>query len=113
MGGIAPTAALPAGAFAKGAGLAERALAGAKAGAVTGAITGLGSSQADITQGDVGGAARDVALGAGSGGGRLIWLMRAGKSVCGLGLLENFTCQQMILRIQTRAGNQKNAPAHG
>lgn len=58
---------LPSGAFAKGAGLAERAVAGARAGAATGAIAGLGSSEADLTKGDVGGALRDTAIGAGSG----------------------------------------------
>ena len=39
-------------------------------------------------------------------GGRLIWLMRAGKPAYGFGLLGGFTYQQMILKTQTRVGNQ-------
>ena len=42
--------------------------AGAKVGAATGAAFGLGSSEADLTRGDFGGAARDTAQGAVVGG---------------------------------------------
>lgn len=59
-GGIA-TAALPGGVPAKG--LAKVAALGA----ATGAAAGLGSSEADLTQGDVSGAVKDTAIGGASG----------------------------------------------
>lgn len=48
--------------------LGGRMAAGALAGAAQGAAQGLGSSEADLTHGDVAGAARDTAIGAGLGG---------------------------------------------
>ena len=49
-------------------GLGEaEALQGVKGAATLGAAAGLGGSQADLTQGDVGGAVKDTALGAGMG----------------------------------------------
>jgi len=61
-GGIATSPLLPGGAAATGVkmGAKAAALAAAKAGATAGAIQGLGSSEADLTQGDVGGALRDT-----------------------------------------------------
>jgi hypothetical protein len=53
-------------AAATGASLGARALAGAAAAAPVGAIAGLGHSKADLTQGEVGKAALDTALGAGT-----------------------------------------------
>lgn len=51
------------------AGLGARLLAGAGRGALQGAAFGLGSSDADLTRGDVGGAALDTGIGAVLGGG--------------------------------------------
>jgi hypothetical protein len=64
-GGLATAPLMPAGAATTG----IRALASAaKAGAGLGAAAGLGSSNADLTQGQIGGAAKDALLGAGVGG---------------------------------------------
>lgn len=68
LGGIAtaiPTAGL--GAAAQGAGLAARLGSAAKVGAAAGGVAGLGTSEADLTQGDIGGVAADVASGIGTG----------------------------------------------
>jgi hypothetical protein len=51
-----------------GAGTAPRLATLVKTGMAMGAATGLGGSEADLTQGNVGGAAADTALGAGVGG---------------------------------------------
>lgn len=61
-GGIATSPLLPGGAAATGVkmGAKAAALAAAKAGATAGAIQGLGSSEADLTKGDVAGALRDT-----------------------------------------------------
>lgn len=56
------------GALAEGANLGTRIAEGAKAGLGYGGIYGLGSSNADLTQGDVSGAAKDVGKGAFMGG---------------------------------------------
>lgn len=53
----------------KGQGLPAQALAAAKTGAAYGALTGLTEGSADLTRGDVGGAARDVLLGGTIGAG--------------------------------------------
>lgn len=61
LGGGLATALVPGGAAARGA------LAGVKGAALAGAAYGAGSSEADLTEGDVGGLARDTAVGAGAG----------------------------------------------
>lgn len=66
----------------KGASLAQKALAGAKAGTTVGAVTGLGTSEADLTKGELGEAAIDSAIGAGTGaalGGALPYGVELGK----------------------------------
>jgi hypothetical protein len=71
-GGVVPLAFAPEALVGKGAvegaGFLARAKAMAATGAKVGAIAGLGGSNADLTQGDVAGAAKDVATGAATGG---------------------------------------------
>lgn len=68
LGGLAlPMGAL--GTASKGASLAQKALQGAKLGAAAGGLAGLGSSEADLTKGEVGQAAKDTAVSAAMGGG--------------------------------------------
>lgn len=68
LGGVAPVVATGgAGGVVKGAGLGAKVLAGAKAGALYGAGSGLGTSTADLTSGEFGKAAKDTAIGAGTG----------------------------------------------
>ncbi len=64
IGGAGATSLVPGVGLARGAG----ALAALGQGAAYGAVSGLGNSQADLTKGDVAGAARDVGKGALTGG---------------------------------------------
>jgi len=64
LGGSVAGAFMPGMGLAKGAGLAQQAMFGAK----MGAVAGLGNSQADLTKGEVGQAATDVLHGAEFGG---------------------------------------------
>jgi hypothetical protein len=70
-GGVIPMALAPEGLIgagaAEGAGFLGKAKAMATTGAKVGALAGLGGSNADLTQGDVMGAAKDTATGAASG----------------------------------------------
>jgi hypothetical protein len=65
LGGVALP--LPGGAALKGASLGARALRAAGQGAALGGTYGLGSSASDVTQGEIGGAALDTAIGTGLG----------------------------------------------
>lgn len=62
--GIAALSAVP-----KGAGTLTKMAVGARSGAATGALAGAGASEADLTEGDVEGVARDTLRGAEMGGG--------------------------------------------
>lgn len=64
VGGGLASLAVPGGALGKGLGTAVRGVGGA---AALGGIYGAGHSDADLTEGDVGGLARDTAIGAGAG----------------------------------------------
>jgi hypothetical protein len=65
VGGSVATSILPFGQVAKGASLWQQ----AKVGAGLGSIAGLGASEADVTEGDIGGAVSDTLKGAAIGGG--------------------------------------------
>jgi len=64
VGGVLSAPMLPVAGAAKGAGWAATIGKGALVGAGVGATAGLGASTADLTKGDVGGAARDTTVGA-------------------------------------------------
>ncbi len=84
-GGILPALALAyptgGGSLVAEAGLGAKLLQGAKTGAALGAVTGAGDSEADVTKGDVGGLAQDVAIGGGVGGALGGGLTAAGHGV--------------------------------
>lgn len=69
VGGIASSALLPSGETAQGASLLKKAWAASKAGALVGGAAGLGTSEADLTRGDVSGALADSGKGAAFGAG--------------------------------------------
>lgn len=80
-GGAAPAIATAGGAAApKAAGIGQRLLRAAGTGAKWGAVTGLGDSRADLTKGDIGGAASDTAQGAALGAGVSAGLTGAGAA---------------------------------
>jgi hypothetical protein len=56
-----------------------------KAGATMGALSGFGASDADLTKGDIGGAAKDTGMGALLGAGGNAAFMGVGKAVSGAG----------------------------
>lgn len=67
VGGIAPAVATGGGTALASGGLKAATIAGLKSGAKYGAATGLGTGEADLTKGELGKAAAETAIGAGTG----------------------------------------------
>lgn len=81
-GGLATLPLAPGGGMAvKGGTMGARLLAAAKAGGELGAASGFGASGADLTQGDVVGAAKDAVVGGGAGAAAAVGLPLVGKAV--------------------------------
>lgn len=110
---------VPGSGAAKGAGFLARARAAAGAGAKVGGLYGLGSSEADLTRGDIGGASLDTLAGTAAGtvggalgegvasGGR--WLVKALRKRAGRGIeeaIERQTTKELNLAEKNIASQQ-------
>ena len=110
-GGLLTGSMLPIGALGKGASFGSKLGQAAKVGAAYGAISGLGSSEADLTKGQVGQAAKDVA-GSAAGGAILgggLQTLGSGLSALGSGamdILSSFSTPKDVIETfkKSRAG---------